>query len=69
MILMFAYGMNTNIGGMKIRCPRSKSIGAAVLSNFRFRFAYHADIVPCGGSIVHGVLWEITDQCLDRLDA
>lgn len=69
MILMFAYGMNTNIGGMKIRCPRSKSIGAAVLSNFRFRFAYHADIVPCDGSIVHGVLWEITEQCLGNLDA
>lgn len=68
MSLMFAYGMNTNAVGMKNRCPDAAALGAAILENFRFRFAYHADIVPCAGQKVHGVLWEITSNCLQNLD-
>jgi gamma-glutamylcyclotransferase (GGCT)/AIG2-like uncharacterized protein YtfP len=64
----FGYGMNTNIGGMRKRCPAAISMGSSVLYDHDFRFAYHADVVPCGGHKVAGVLWEITDQCLASLD-
>lgn len=65
---MFSYGMNTNSDGMKLRCPYARTIGAAVLRDYKFRFSYHADIVPFSGDLVHGVLWRITDQCLYNLD-
>lgn len=65
---MFSYGMNTNNDGMNLRCPDATCIGAAVLRGYKFRFSYHADIVPSIGDLVHGVLWHITDQCLYHLD-
>lgn len=65
---MFAYGMNTNIKSMKIRCPDAKLLGKATLSDYRFRFATHADVIPSKKSKVEGVLWEITDICLESLD-
>lgn len=68
MTYYFAYGMNTNVQGMRKRCPDATSCGYAVLENFKFRFAYHADIVPEVGNQVHGVLWHITEQCLKNLD-
>ena len=64
----FAYGMNTNIGGMKSRCPAAISIGSAMLANYEFRFACHADVVPKLGAKTVGVLWELTDKCLASLD-
>ena len=67
-ILMFSYGMNTNVDGMRGRCPAATSMGAAVLPNHQFRFAYHADVVPADGARTVGVLWEITDRCLESLD-
>ena len=66
--LMFAYGMNTNRDEMAYRCPDAHSLGHARLIDHAFRFATHADVVPCAGSYVDGVLWRITDQDLDRLD-
>ena len=63
-----AYGMNTNSSEMAYRCPQARSLGPAVLEDHEFRFAVHADIVECPGSIVEGVLWEITDECLKALD-
>jgi len=65
----FAYGMNTNRAQMAMRCPGACSLGAAFLPNHEFRFATHADILPTPGFVTHGVLWEITDQCLLNLDA
>lgn len=65
----FGYGMNTNIDGMTRRCPDARSLGAAVVDNWEFRFAYHADVVPKEGARTVGVLWEITDRCLLSLDA
>jgi gamma-glutamylcyclotransferase (GGCT)/AIG2-like uncharacterized protein YtfP len=67
-IYMFSYGMNTNAQQMAIRCPRSISLGSAILDGYRFRFANHADVVPDPGSTVAGVLWEITLDCLVNLD-
>ena len=65
----FAYGMNTNLAQMAMRCPNAKCLGAARLPNHEFRFARHADILPIPGFVTHGVLWEITDDCLISLDA
>lgn len=66
--LYFAYGMNTNRDEMTYRCPGARSLGHARLIDHAFRFATHADVVPCSGSYVDGVLWSITDQDLDNLD-
>jgi len=66
--LYFAYGMNTNQDEMAYRCPGAHSLGHARLIDHAFRFAVHADVVPCEGSYVDGVLWRITDRDLDSLD-
>ncbi len=65
----FAYGMNTNLAQMAMRCPNARSLGPARLPNHEFRFARHADILPTPGFVTHGVLWEITEDCLRSLDA
>jgi gamma-glutamylcyclotransferase (GGCT)/AIG2-like uncharacterized protein YtfP len=67
-MLYFAYGMNTNQEEMTYRCPDAQSLGHARLIDHAFRFAYHADVVPCAVSYVDGVLWSITDQDLASLD-
>ena len=67
-MLYFAYGMNTNQDEMTYRCPDARSLGHARLIDHAFRFAYHADVVPCAGSYVDGVLWRITEQDLASLD-
>lgn len=64
----FGYGMNTNKSGMAQRCPAAVSVGAGALYDYEFRFAYHADVVPTVGAKTVGVLWEITDKCLESLD-
>jgi gamma-glutamylcyclotransferase (GGCT)/AIG2-like uncharacterized protein YtfP len=67
-ILYFAYGMNTNLDSMASRCPKAKSLGYAILPDYRFRFAHHADVVPDTYNKVDGVLWELTEDCLRSLD-
>ena len=67
-MLYFAYGMNTNNLEMQYRCPAAHSLGHAILVDHAFRFAVHADVVPERGSMVHGVLWDITPDCLGNLD-
>lgn len=64
----FSYGMNTNLMSMAQRCPGAVPLGHAVIRNYRLRFAVHADIVPLLGSCVNGVLWEVTDTCIESLD-
>ena len=61
--------MNTNRAGMASRCPGALSLGHARLIDHTFRFAVHADVVPCLGSYVDGVLWKIDQYHLNRLDA
>jgi gamma-glutamylcyclotransferase (GGCT)/AIG2-like uncharacterized protein YtfP len=65
----FAYGMNTNLTSMANRCPGAVPLGSAILSGYRFVFRSHADVVLDGQTDTHGVLWEITDDHLDRLDS
>lgn len=67
-MLYFAYGMNTDKQGMATRCPGALSLGAARLLNHCFRFAGHADVVPCQGRHVDGVLWYIDQHHLNNLD-
>ena len=66
-----SYGMNTNLGSMAMRCPKAKSLGAAVLPHYEFEFKTFATVTPKMGAETVGVLWEITDECeksLDRLE-
>ena len=67
-MLYFGYGMNTNVDGMARRCPNAISLGYARLLEHKFRFAGPADVTYHPGSIVHGVLWDITPECLKSLD-
>lgn len=61
--------MNTNLDSMASRCPKAKSLGYAILPDYSFRFAHHADVVPDLYNKTDGVLWELTEDCLKSLDA
>lgn len=67
-MLYFAYGSNLNIEQMKRRCPAATPLGAIVIDNFALVFRGVADIEPRDGSLLHGGLWEITDECVKALD-
>jgi gamma-glutamylcyclotransferase (GGCT)/AIG2-like uncharacterized protein YtfP len=60
--------MNTNTQGMAHRCPGAVAHGRAQLLGHRFRFAGPADVQVDRRNCVDGVLWDITDQCLQALD-
>jgi hypothetical protein len=67
----FAYGMNTNIAEMSMRCPKAINLGRCTLQGFELKFRLHADIDQVEGSEMEGVLWDITEDCeraLDRLE-
>jgi gamma-glutamylcyclotransferase (GGCT)/AIG2-like uncharacterized protein YtfP len=67
----FAYGMNTNIAEMTMRCPKAINLGRCTLQGFELKFRLHADIDQVEGSEMEGVLWDITEDCehaLDRLE-
>jgi len=67
-MLYFAYGMNTNAQDMATRCPGAVAFGRARLLGHRFRFAGPADVQVDRRSDVDGVLWDITEDCLQSLD-
>jgi hypothetical protein len=67
----FAYGMNTNIAEMAMRCPKAINLGRCTLQGFELKFRLHADIDQVKDSKMEGVLWDITEDCeraLDRLE-
>lgn len=67
----FAYGMNTNIDEMAMRCPQAINLGRCKLKGFELKFRLHADIDEVAGGEMEGVLWDITEDCeraLDRLE-
>lgn len=67
----FAYGMNTNVKEMRMRCPDAKPVGAYVLDGYKLVFRGVADIVKEKGHKVAGVIWLISEKCeaaLDRLE-
>jgi gamma-glutamylcyclotransferase (GGCT)/AIG2-like uncharacterized protein YtfP len=74
----FAYGSNMGQQQMNKRCPGSRLIGEAVLKEYVLDFTISAperwsgggcaDVVAKHGSEVWGLLYEITQDNLDRLD-
>ena len=66
-----AYGMNTNIEGMAVRCPNAISLGKVILDDHKLVFRTFCDIKPETGNSIECALWIITPQCeqsLDRLE-
>jgi len=72
----FAYGSNMNAAQMTERCPDSKYIFKARLPNFRLDFTTYsrtrgggaADVVPDGEAEVWGLVYELTEGDLKRMD-
>ena len=64
-----AYGMNTNLEGMKNRCPAAISHGKVTLKNHKLAFRGVCDIVKTRGQDMECVLWTITEACEKSLDA
>jgi len=68
-MLYAAYGSNLNHEQMARRCPEAKFVGTGVLEKYRLVFRGVADIeFSKKGSVPVG-LWDITGDCLMRLDA
>ena len=72
----FAYGSNLNRKQMLERCPESKPAFTATLPHYRLVFLGWsrqwrggvASIRPFRGEKVPGAVYEISEQCLRRLD-
>jgi gamma-glutamylcyclotransferase (GGCT)/AIG2-like uncharacterized protein YtfP len=67
--LYFAYGANMHPGQMSWRCPDALAHRAFILRDWQLKFYNHATIEPRKGAEVAGVLWTITDECEQSLDA
>ena len=72
----FAYAANLNKKQMQERCPTSQPKFTAVLPNYKLIFAGWsrqwrggtASIKPFRGERVRGAIYEVTEECLKRLD-
>ena len=64
----FAYGSNLSVAAMRVRCPAAVPISKATLPDHRLVFRTWADVEPCPGHSVPGVLWFITSACETALD-
>lgn len=77
MILYFAYGSNMDEKQMKQRCPGSKLICRAVLKDYKLAFSIYspkrkcgcADIIKNKDSEVWGLVYNLNQNDLDKLDA
>ena len=75
-IKYFAYGSNLDLPQMKRRCPSSKLISKGSLSGYRLTFNKFssgwgggvADVIQDQGSKVWGLVFELSDTDLKRLD-
>ena len=75
--LLFAYGSNLAASEMAAWCPEARFAGLARLPDHRLALNRRSirwgggavDIVPARGEEVWGVLYEVPDGALDRLDA
>lgn len=75
-MLYFAYGSNMARLQMKAHCPSAKFVAAAKLKDHQLVFDMMArmwgggvaDIRPAKGQVVEGVLWEVAEADLPRLD-
>lgn len=68
--LYFAYGSNLHIKQMNRRCPNSKYIGKARLSNYRWQINErgYANVTEAEGHWVDGLVYEIDDIDEAKLD-
>ncbi len=71
MSLYFAYGSNMSKAVMAEHAPDATPVGVAQCDHWRFIIARegYASIEPSPGSVVHGVLWKVSDRDLVGLDA
>ena len=76
--LYFAYGSNMLTARLRARCPSARQLAAALVQDFSLSFCKRghdgsgkATLAACayGEGDVHGVLFEIADAELGRLDA
>jgi len=63
-----AYGANTNLEQMEIRCPDATLIGVGKLHGYRLEFKGVADIIVQPGHEMDILLWDITKDCEEALD-
>lgn len=66
---MFSYGANMHPENMAWRCPNALAQQAFILRDWELQFYNHATIEPRPGATTHGVLWAITAECEQSLDA
>ena len=68
--LYFAYGSNINQDQMAFRCSDASTAALAYVQNFKFIINEIgvATIIPASGSVVRGVLWQISKTDEDQLD-
>jgi gamma-glutamylcyclotransferase (GGCT)/AIG2-like uncharacterized protein YtfP len=73
----FSYGSNMHPDRMARRCPGCAFVTTARLADHRLTFSRYwdawggggvGDIQPAPGSVVEGVVWEITDAHCQTLD-
>ena len=72
----FAYGSNLNKRQMRERCPDSKPMFIATLPNYKLVFVGWSrqwrggviSIKPLRGERVRGAIYEVSEQCVQRLD-
>jgi gamma-glutamylcyclotransferase (GGCT)/AIG2-like uncharacterized protein YtfP len=75
-IRYFAYGSNLDAPQMKRRCPSSRPLFRARLEHHRIDFSHlsprwnggTADVIPCFGVDVWGLVYEFEPADLPRLD-
>ncbi len=73
----FAYGSNMNWEQMRRRCPSAEFVSIARLPGYRFAIARHSRLRKCGTanifvdteSDVWGILYDVSEEDLARLDA
>ncbi len=72
----FAYGSNMNSRQMRSRCPSARAWSTAALRDYRLTFIQPHDdwgggvagLVPDPNQIVEGVVYELSEEDLKRLD-
>jgi len=69
----FAYGSNMNPTQMGERCPAAIALGVVILRGWDIAINERgvATIFPADGDesvVMEGVLWSVTDSCLETLD-
>lgn len=75
-MLYFAYGSNMEKEQMQRRCPNHRFLAVARLDHYTLAFTRYsdrwdggvADLLPERGKVVHGVLYEISQNDLILLD-